>query len=221
MEHKNTHNIIPITEKTSILTHKDEIASTSLKTEVMLALSTLDNIYRENITSYADSIHTITREIEDACNALEQLNTKIKPQTHRLVEIEKEINYHVRTLERFTQEWSETTVVIHVLTKELSQLNHSESERDTVVKSRKELLQKLQKDIDTTEIVLLEHALEKQNIILAIEPTTHEIHTLELHIKNLKSKKHYIETSHLHQLSPQSQHQKTLHLANKSDSINI
>jgi chromosome segregation ATPase len=221
MESKNTHNIIPVPVQTSVIEKSSQIPFDSMKAEVMMALNTLDSIYKENIKSYADSLHDCTRQIEDAQHQLEQLYKEIKPHTSTLTDIEKELDYELRTLERFTTEWTEVTLVINALTEELSQLNHSEVERNEVLKSRNDTLKKLQNDIDNTEIKLLEHALQKQNITLIIEPTEREISALELRIKKLKSKKQYIEASHLHQLSPQGEVNKAKQLENNSDIIDV
>ena len=221
MESKKTHNIVPVTTQKSVIENRNQMPFDAMKAEVMMALNTLDGIYKENIKSYADSLHDCTRQIEDAQHQLEQLYKEIEPHTSTLTGIEKELDYELRTLERFTTEWSETTLVIQALTKELSQLNHSEVEREAVVKSRNDTLIKLQNSIDDTELKLLEHALEKQNIVLIIEPTEREITALELRIKKLESKKRYIEASHLHHLSPQGQTNKPTQLENKSDIIDV
>jgi hypothetical protein len=51
------------------------------------------------------------------------------------------------------------------------------------------------------ELTLLNYELEKQNLVLKIEPIERKIYTLEQNIRELESKKRYIETSYLHRVS--------------------
>lgn len=221
METKHTHTVVPVTAQTSSIENTIPLPTDTMKAEVMMALNTLDAIYKENIKSYAQTLHTYSCQIDDAKSQLDALNKEITPHKAILIETEKEIDYEMRTLERFTQEWSEISLVIEALKVELDQLNHSEDERENVVKSRYETLKILQKNIDDTELRLLEHALEKQNIVLLIEPIEREIHALELRMKQLESKKRYIETAHLHQISPQGNRPTQAELENKSEIIDI
>ena len=147
MESKNTHSIVSVAPQASPIEKSSQILFDPMRAEVMMALNTLDSIYKENIKSYADSLHDSTRQIEEAQHQLEQLCKEIEPHTSTLVDIEKELDYELRTLERFTIEWNEATLIIQALTKELSQLNHSEAECGVIIKSRNDTLEKLQNNI--------------------------------------------------------------------------
>lgn len=218
MKKTHTNKMIPVAPIVNSTLHTG--AETS-KAEVIMALNTLDNIYKNNIRSYADTIHECTHQMDDTRNHLEILYKEIKPHKITLLETQKEIDYEIRTLEHFTQEWNQITLVIQALQKELAQLKHSEKEQEHVLKSRNASLKKLKKDIENTELRLLEHALQKQNIVILIKPTEREITALELRMKQLESQKRYIESSYLHHISPSGQSEKPRLLDNPSDSIDL
>lgn len=205
MENETKNHLVSLSSTSSSIQKHTQNTTDHAQANIIMALNALDSIYKSNITSYADSIHDCSRQIDDAKNRLEILHKDIQPETEKLQELQKDIDYELRTLERFTQEWNEFYTVITALKEELSELNHSEEECNTVLKGRKNALLKLQQDIDNTELKLLEYALEKQNIVLLIKPTESEITALELRIKNLENHKRYIESSHLHKISPSGQ----------------
>jgi len=187
--------------QTSSVTQKDD-TSEHLKAQVTMALSALDTLYKENISAYAQELHNYTREIENAHTQLIVLHKEKEPHTNALRSIEKEVDYTLRLLERLTEEWCQKSVVISELENELTHLKHTSKEREKILKNRNETLVKLHIEIEDTELLLLEHELQKQNILLLLEPIERKITTLEQSIKELESQKHYIETYRLHQLSP-------------------
>jgi chromosome segregation ATPase len=178
--------------------------SDQVKAEVTMALSTLDRLYKENISSYANELHACTHKIEKLQSRLALLLKEKEPHTATLQTYEKDIDYTLRLLERLTEVWSQKSLVIRELESELSQLNHSPKEREQILKSRNETLENLAIEIEDVELSLLEHELQKQNILLLMEPMEREIKTLEQSIKDLESEKRYIESAYLHQISPTS-----------------
>jgi len=201
---KHTPIIVP---KPSSSIHSND-ASEYVKAQVTLALSTLETLYKENIHSYAQELHTYTRKIEDAYNQLDLLYRKKEPHANDLLSVEKDVDYELRLLEKLTEEWCQQSVVINELESELTHLEHTSKERNKILKNRNESLGKLHVEIEDIELSLLEHELQKQNILLIIEPIEREIITLEQSIKALESEKRYMEASHLHQLSPAIQSSK-------------
>jgi chromosome segregation ATPase len=217
METSNNQDIVPSTLPITIENHKKEIVQNTAKTDVLIALNALDGIYKNNIRTYAEGLHACTQQIEDAKNRLEVLYKEIEPHSTTLLIHQKEIDFELRTLERFSQEWKESMLVIHALEKELSQLNHSKQAQEQILKNRQDTMNKLNNDIIETEIRLLKHELQKQNIVLLLEPTKREVTVLELHIKKLKSQKHYIESAYLHNLSPLPQSNNPVRLEHQED----
>jgi len=173
--------------------------------QVVAAISMLDTMYKKNISDYAEKLHTYTREIENQKNQLALLMKEKAPHTTALLNIEKEVDYTLRLLERLTEGWCQKSVVITELDNELSHLNHTSDERKNILRERKQTLEDLKREIEDTELSLLEHELEKQNILLSLEPIERKMMTLEQSIQALESEKRYIEASQLHALSPTMQ----------------
>jgi chromosome segregation ATPase len=201
MAHSSTRHTPTIVSQASSTANNSDTPE-HIKAQVTLALSTLDRLYKKNISSYAQELHECTRKIEDAHNRLEYLNKEKEPHTNALLSTEKEVDYALRLLEKLTEEWNQKSVVISEIESELTQLDHSSQERKKILKNRNEILGKLYLEIEDLELSLLEHELQKQNILLIIEPIEREIITLEQSIRELESEKRYIESSHLHHLSP-------------------
>ncbi len=199
---KHTLSIVPSASSTSQY-HTD--TAEQIKAQVTMALSTLDTLYKENINSYAQELHEYTRKIENVKGRIKLLIKEKEPHEKRLLLIQKEIDYELRLLERLTEEWSQKSIVICELEKELSQLDHSVQKRKDILKNRNVTLEKLSLEIEDIELSLLEHELEKQNLLLIIEPIEREINTLTQTKKELESQKHYMESSHLHHLTPSLQ----------------
>lgn len=201
MNTTDTNTALTPTSETSTIDSTVKDFSKATKTDVIMALNVLDSMYKNNIRAYADALHTCTKDIENSKNTLAQLLKEIAPQKSLLDTLEKELDFELRLLEKLTQEWQQSTLIIDALHEELSQLNHSKKERESVLKNRYSTLEKLKLEIKETEIKLLSHELEKQNILLSIEPTESKIVTLTQHIKKLENQKRYIESAQLHQIS--------------------
>jgi len=179
-------------------------SSHQMKAEVTMALSALDGLYKENISSYANEIHAYTQNIEKLQSRLAMLLKEQEPHLDTLDTHQKDIDYTLRLLERLTEEWMQKSIVIQALENELGQLEHSAEEREQILKNRNESLKTLAFEIEVAELLLLEHELQKQNIVLYMEPIEREVKTLEQSIKDLESEKRYSESAYLHQLSPSS-----------------
>jgi len=167
-----------------------------------MALSALDRLYKENISAYADEIHTCTQQIEQIQSRLAALDKEKEPFASALYTCEKDVDYTLRLLEKHTQGWAEKRLVLHELDRELEQLDHPTTDRQERLKSRQETLHRLTLEIENIELLLLEHELQRQNTLLEMEPIEREIKILKQSLKDLESKKRYIESAHLHYLSP-------------------
>ena len=202
MENSSTSHTPTIVSNTS---DKRSKTLNHMQAEVTIALSALDRLYQENISSYANELHTYTHKIEKLQSRLAVLLKEKEPHTNTLQIHQKDVDYTLRLLERLTEEWTQKSLVITALESELSQLDHSTKERKQILKVRNKTLENLALEIENVELSLLEYELQKQNILLHMEPIEREIKTLEQSIKNLESEKRYIESAYLHQLSPSLQ----------------
>jgi len=204
MANTSTSNKPIVLESTDIVAN-DHSISHQLKSEVTMALSALDSLYKENISAYADEIHAYSHKIEQLQSRLETLEEKMAPH-HAMLEVhQKDIDYTLRLLERLSEEWIQKSLVISALESELSQLEHSTQERQQILKERHERLKHLSFEIEDVELLLLEHELQKQNMLILLEPMEREMRSIKHSIKELESEKRYVESAHLHKLSPSAQ----------------
>jgi len=183
------------TELTS--TEQNALHAAQTKAHVAMALSALDSRYKENLASYAEELHACTHRIETAQIELDHLKEKQKPYLDAIREIEKEIDYEIRMLERLSEQYVQKSMVNIELEKELSSLEQTESS----LAYRKEELHKLDHEIAELELSLLRHELQRQNNKLLLEPIEQDIRAKEKQLRQLQAEKHYIESSHLHRIT--------------------
>ena len=194
------HEQMPVRRTADTSLHENSESSDRVTAQVAMALSALDNRYKENIADYAQELHSCTHKIEMARIDLEMLQKQKEPHDNTLLLVEKELEYALRLLERLTEQWVRKTAVVSELETELENLGHSE-ESDSVLQSRRTELESLQTEIEDLELTLLNHELEKQNLLLKIEPAERRMAALEQSIRELESKKRYIESSYLHRIT--------------------
>jgi chromosome segregation ATPase len=166
--------------------------------QVVMALGALDSRYKENIADYAKELHGYTHKIENATIELKHLYEQKAPHTHTLERLEKEVEYGLRMLEHFTEQWLRKTAVASELEREMNRLDSTDS---GVLENRKEDLRQLLEEIEELELSLLKNELERQNTVLRIEPIDQKIRALEKKIQELEAQKRYMESAHLHQIS--------------------
>ena len=169
------------------------------KSDIALALMALDNTYKENIQNYANEIHSCTYHIEKLQNRLERLKKEYTPHLTTLEEYTQEVNHTLHLLEHLTQEWLQQSAVLTALKHELKD---SKELHISTIKHREVQLRQLDNEIADIEIKLLEQELQKQNLLLSIEPKQKEICSIEQSLKDLESKKRFIESTYLHHLTP-------------------
>jgi len=197
---ENTPQILPTSVETEQPASERALQTAQTKAQVAMALSALDNRYKENLASYAKKLHACTHSIETAKIELEHLKTKRTPYLEAMQEVEKETGYELKMLERLSEQFIQKSIVIQELERELNRTENTSSSNQTVI-YKKEELQTLEKEIANLELSLLEHELERQNHILALEPIEQQIRAQEQLIRKLEAQKHYIESSHLHHIT--------------------
>ena len=179
---------------------KNSDLSSQITAQVTMALSTLDSKYKENVANYAQELHNCTHQIETARISLDLLFKEKEPHDTALISVEKEIDYEERMLERLSEQWVQKTVVLSELEIEMKQLEHL-PEHDVMFHNRRDELERVDQEIGDFELALLKHELEKQNILLKIEPINQKIRTVQKSMRELESKKRFIESSYLHRIT--------------------
>ena len=184
-----------------IVSEKSPDISAQITAQVAMALGTLDSRYKENIAAYAEELHECTHQIETARIELDQVKKEKEPYSNDLHSVEKEIDHEIRLLEHLTEQWTQKAVVVSELEAELKHLSYSPHEGDAMLNNRYRDLKKLHEEIEDLEVVTLKHELEKQNLLLKIEPIDRKINRLLKTIQELESRKRYIESSYLHRIT--------------------
>ena len=191
---------VPRQKHTDLSTNENNEITAQITAQVTMALSTLDSRYKENVANYAEELHACTHKIETARISLDLLTKEKEPHFDALLMLDKEIDHELRLLEHFTEQWIQKTVVVAELEMELKYLEELQ-ENETMFKHRYEELKKLQQEISDLELTLLKDELEKENLLLKMEPIDHKIRALQKSIGELESKKRYIESSYLHRIT--------------------
>jgi len=197
---QNSSEYIPVQTGTSVPSGNNGETSEQISAQVTMALSALDSRYKENIAAYAQELHNYSHMIDTAHVNLNLAHKQKEPHKNALLAIEKEIDYELRLLHRLTEQWGQKTMLISELKSELKHLS-SEEQSNHILHNRLKELKRLQQEIEDLELTLLKHELEKQNILLTIEPIDREIRSLQQQIGELESQKRYVESSYLHRIS--------------------
>ena len=192
--------LVPKQKHTDLSANENNELTAQITAQVTMALSTLDSRYKENVANYAEELHACTHKIETARISLDLLEKEKEPHYNALLAVDKEIDHELRLLEHFTEQWIQKTVVVAELEMELKHLAERQ-ENEMMFKHRYEELKKLQHEISDLELMLLKDELEKENLLLKMEPLDHKIRALQKSVGELESKKQYIESSYLHRIT--------------------
>jgi chromosome segregation ATPase len=168
--------------------------------QVAMALGALDSRYKENIADYAKELHAYTHKIENARIELKLLNEQKAPHSNALLSLEKEVEYGLRMLEHLTEQWLQKVAVVNGLEQEMKRMDVTMGS-DGVLQHRREDLKQLHDEIEDHELTLLKNELERQNLVLKIEPIDQKIRALEKKIQEYEAQKRYMESAHLHRIT--------------------
>jgi len=166
---------------------------------VTMALGKMESAYKERVAAFADELHQLGAQIDKLTKEIELLE-KAKEHDEQVVTLlDREIDSELKFLERQTDQLLRKAEVTAELQSELNTLRSSETEH--LLRSRHLILKELNREIEETEIILLQKELEKQNRELELEPKRQQIRTLQLQINELQAQKRYIESSGMHKLT--------------------
>lgn len=187
-------------EQTQALTTTESVArEMEITQHVTMALGKMESAYKERVAAFADELHQLGAQIDKLTKEIELLE-KAKEQDEQIVTLlDREIDSELKFLERQTDQLLRKAEVTAELQSELNALPSNESEH--LLRSRHLILKELNKEIEETEIILLQKELEKQNRELELEPKRQQIRTLQLQINELQAQKRYIESSGMHKLT--------------------
>ena len=163
------------------------------------AIDSIEKGYKERIAALADEIHKLDAQIEQLSKDAALLEEEKAPQEERVTQLDQEITAETKFLERLTEQLVKKAEVTAELKQELDRVQEPGSTH--LLHNRKLILKELQKEIEETEIQLIEKELERQNHLIEIEPKRQQIRALRMRINALQAQKRYIESSGMHRLS--------------------
>ncbi len=209
MAQNSKHEVVSISQadqKNDALRLQTEVsASTPLSAEnaahLTMALSHLEGRYRANVKAYAQELHACNQQIEVLKSQKATLLQEKEPESKRLSEVEKEIEHQTKMLTYLHQQWMQKCTVVTELKRELQALTVDSDAKSKALEGRYVALDTLSEEIESLEVSLLEHELERQNLMLKLEPVEQKIRAIEQEIDTLEAQKRYIESAHLHHIT--------------------
>jgi len=165
-----------------------------------MALRSIEKHYKESIASYAEEMQHHTLEIEKIKNEISLLEKSNENGENTLKNIEHDINYELRLLERLNTQFFKKSEVISELNIHLPDLKSQET-FDQLLNSKYIIITALLDEIESLEISLLKHELEKQNLLQQLEPTRQQIRLLQHKLNTLEVEKKYFESTKIHQIT--------------------
>jgi chromosome segregation ATPase len=183
----------------ALTTGENAVREMEITQHVTMALGKMESAYKERISAFADELHHLSAKIDKLTKEIALLE-KAKATEEQVVEIlGREIDSELKFLERQTDQILRKAEVTAELQSELNTLSSAESEH--LLRSRHLILKELNKEIEETEIILLQKELERENRELELEPKRQQIRTLQMQINELQAQKRYIESSGMHKLT--------------------
>jgi chromosome segregation ATPase len=167
--------------------------------QVTTALSTMQRHYQENIAAFAETMHELSMRIDECKSDIEKLKREIAPHETELERFHADVAAQTALLENLNERYIRKCSVLEEFEKELARSKNTEA---LALQHRYDELEELLEEIEALEITLLQKELERQNIILRIEPQRQRIIALENEIGKLEAQKRYIESAKLHDLMP-------------------
>lgn len=168
--------------------------------QVSMALSAIENRYKESIAGYAEEMQHYTMQIEKVQSEITQLTEMKSADEALLGNIDGDVAYEMRLLERLHEQFLQKMAVRTELLSLVNEKDVAESESKNEI-----LLHELLDEIEELEITLLKKELEKQNTLQKLEPVRQQIQTLEFKLKELELEKKYLESTKVHKLSQLNQ----------------
>jgi len=170
-----------------------------LAMQLHTALRHIEQGYSERIAALADEIHKLDAQIEQIEKDIALLEKEKAPQEEHIERLDREIESEMKFIEKLSEQLIKKAEVTAELKQELDTLPSSESSH--MLQNRKMILNELKKEIEETEILLMQKELDRQNSLIEIEPIRQQIKSLQVQKNALKAQKRYAESSGMHKLT--------------------
>jgi len=189
----------PVVQDSEVLSRKEtaQLEAHPDTARLAMVLGVLDGRYRENVANYAEAIHACNHEMEQLRIELERLESEREPLAKRVRAMTKETDNRLYLLEHLNETYIHKRRVLAALDEELQTIKE---EHTPSLEHRYSEIETIGREISDLEIALLESELQKQNLLLAIEPIEQEIRSVKERLEKLTSQKRYIESSRLHDI---------------------
>jgi len=166
---------------------------------VAMALGEVEKGYKERIAAFAEELHALNGKIATVKDEISLIEKENEEKERALQQLRNEVDAEIKFLERMTDQLLKKAELLAALRRELADVD--ETKRRGVIEAKQTVLIELKKEIEESEIALLQKELEAQNLRLELEPSRQHIRTLKLKISELEAQKRFLESAGTHRLT--------------------
>jgi chromosome segregation ATPase len=177
----------------------DERMQDALNMHVALALGEVERGYKERVAAFAEELHALNGRLATLRDEVALIEKENEEKQRALQTARNETDAELKYLERLNAQFLKKAEHTAELARELADVD--EEKRTAAIETKHMLLRELLKEIEESEIALLQKELEAQNLQLELEPSQQRIRALKLEISELEAQKHFLESAGTHRLT--------------------
>jgi chromosome segregation ATPase len=177
----------------------DERIRDAVNMQVTLALGEVERSYKQRIAEFAEELHALNGRLATLRDEIALIEKENEEKQRALQAARNETDAELKYLERLNAQFLKKAELTAELARELADVD--ETKKKSAIETKHMLLRELLKEIEESEIALLQKELEAQNLQLELEPSMQRIRALKLEISELEAQKHYLESAGTHRLT--------------------
>ncbi len=156
--------------------------------------------YRDGIIAYSEGVSRYVLEISKLKAHISTEKKLIEKDEATLLVLERQVGYDEKLLHKYNNNFSKKINSIQELNREYKEMLDN-AEYLKLDKRKLHELQEILDEIEELEMAVLQHELERVNLLLKLEPKRRVILALEKELKELKLDKVYFESTKLQQIA--------------------
>jgi len=166
----------------------------------------LENHYKQGTLLYAQRLQLYRTEIESIKHQIKTQKSSMAPEVEALKNVENNVIYDTRTLEKLHEKFSKHIDSIQELQTEYKEML-DKTAYNKIFKRKKQQLIIIEDEIESLEASLLAFELERLNVLSMLKPKEKVLEDLKLRLKQLELEKVHFESTQLYQLTQLSLNQ--------------
>jgi len=166
----------------------------------------LENHYKQGTLLYAQRLQLYRTEIESIKHQIKTQKSSMVPEVEALKNVENNVIYDTRTLEKLHEKFSKHIDSIQELQTEYKEML-DKTAYNKIFKRKKQQLIIIEDEIESLEASLLAFELERLNVLSMLKPKEKVLEDLKLRLKQLELEKVHFESTQLYQLTQLSLNQ--------------